>query len=383
MNNYNIAVIGSGIIGMTCALQLSKLNNVNVTLFGKEPQYSKHKTTAILQTSFNIFQDLISLKENDTIISALIKFKIIDQLSSAEKILEFYSSEINLNAFAYNVSDTDLSTLLIKEILNTDNIKREKILVKKILQDIDNIIIETSGKKETFDLIIGADGRNSITRDFANIEYTRKKYKENILITTIDHKEDHNGTSYEIHKNGSLLTSVPLSSKKSAIVYINDKKNIESFIENKKLQNIFNTTLSPYLGRVEMNSNFSELPSEVVIADKLAKNRVILVGESAHVFPPLGAQGLNLGIRDIKELYSLLAQNRDINPGSKVIMNKYHEQRWLDVYKRHKSVNLLYNSMMENKTRYKILRNIGLQSLNKSKILRKILLSQGMVIEKK
>jgi 2-octaprenyl-6-methoxyphenol hydroxylase len=132
-----------------------------------------------------------------------------------------------------------------------------------------------------------------------------------------------------------------------------------------------------------MNSNFSELPSEVVIADKLAKNRVILVGESAHVFPPLGAQGLNLGIRDIKELYSLLAQNRDINPGSKVITNKYNEQRWLDVYKRHKSVNLLYNSMMENKTRYKILRNIGLQSLNKSKILRKILLSQGMVIEKK
>ena len=234
-----------------------------------------------------------------------------------------------------------------------------------------------------FDLIIGADGRNSITRDFANIEYTRKKYKENILITTIEHKEDHHGTSYEIHKNGSLLTSVPLASKKSAIVYINDKKNIESFIENKKLQNIFNTTLSPYLGRVEMNSNFSELPSEVVIADKLAKNRVILVGESAHVFPPLGAQGLNLGIRDIKELYSLLAQNRDINPGSKVITNKYNEQRWLDVYKRHKSVNLLYNSMMENKTRYKILRNIGLQSLNKSKILRKILLSQGMVIEKK
>ena len=52
-------------------------------------------------------------------------------------------------------------------------------------------------------------------------------------------------------------------------------------------------------------------------------------------------------------------------------------------YKRHKSVNLLYNSMMENKTRYKILRNIGLKSLNKSKILRKILLSQGMVIEQK
>ena len=78
-----------------------------------------------------------------------------------------------------------------------------------------------------------------------------------------------------------------------------------------------------------------------------------------------------------------MAQNRDINPGSKVITNKYNEQRWLDVYKRHKSVNLLYSSMMENKTRYKILRNIGLQSLNKSKILRKILLSQGMVIKKK
>ena len=99
MNNYKIAVIGSGIIGMTCALQLSKLNNVNVTLFGKEPQYSKHKTTAILQTSFNIFQDLISLKENDKIISALIKFKIIESIFQTQKRRKFVGIRKKISIF--------------------------------------------------------------------------------------------------------------------------------------------------------------------------------------------------------------------------------------------------------------------------------------------
>jgi 2-octaprenyl-6-methoxyphenol hydroxylase len=380
MKKSEIAIIGAGIIGMTCALQLSKLSNINITLYGKAPRYSQHKTTAILETSFGMYKEITSLNESSRYVYKLDKFKIIDQLSNKNKILDFDSNEINLNSFAYNIKDNDLSKLLNKEIEISKNIKREEFFVKNIKLKLDEVMIETLENKKLYNLIIGADGRNSLSRDYANIDYEHKKYKENILVTTIDHINDHQSTSYEIHKNGSLLTSVPLSKKKSAIVYINDKNILENLIKENKLQDIFNLSLRDFLGEITINSDISQLPSEVIVVKKLAKNRTILVGESAHVIPPLGAQGLNLGIRDIKEIFSLLKENNSIEPGSKIILNKYNEHRWLDIYKRQKSVNILYNSMMGDNPKYQLLRNIGFLGLNKSKILRKILLNEGLVL---
>ena len=76
MQNYNIAIIGSGIIGMTLALQLSSIEHINITLYGKKPKYSQFKTTAILATSFDIYEQLLGLSVSDPQISKLKKFKI-------------------------------------------------------------------------------------------------------------------------------------------------------------------------------------------------------------------------------------------------------------------------------------------------------------------
>ena len=66
MQKYKIAIVGSGIIGMTLALQLSTIHHINITLFGKQPKYSEFKTTAILATSFDIYKRLLDLMSHTT-----------------------------------------------------------------------------------------------------------------------------------------------------------------------------------------------------------------------------------------------------------------------------------------------------------------------------
>ena len=95
--------------------------------------------------------------------------------------------------------------------------------------------------------------------------------------------------------------------------------------------------------------------------------------------PPIGAQGLNLGLRDIAWLYEIIENSNTKDYGNRNVLREYKNKRWLDIYKRQKAVELLNKSLVSDNTSIKIARKIGLYSLNNFNFIRKFLLTEGMV----
>ena len=66
-------------------------------------------------------------------------------------------------------------------------------------------------------------------------------------------------------------------------------------------------------------------PLFVETADAIARGRIALVGEAAHVVPPIGAQGLNLGLRDAAAIAEIVADTRraGLDAGAPSVLARY------------------------------------------------------------
>ncbi|TIW48719.1 MAG: UbiH/UbiF family hydroxylase, partial [Mesorhizobium sp.] len=108
-----------------------------------------------------------------------------------------------------------------------------------------------------------------------------------------------------------------------------------------------------------------------------ARNRVALVGEAAHVFPPIGAQGLNLGIRDIEDLVGIACENRT-DPGAIKALAAYDFKRRPDILARSSAVNLLNKSLLSDMLPAQMARSAGLGVLGGFAPLRAFFMREGL-----
>jgi 2-octaprenyl-6-methoxyphenol hydroxylase len=131
------------------------------------------------------------------------------------------------------------------------------------------------------------------------------------------------------------------------------------------------------LGRVQVEPGRQIYPLSATLAARFALNRVALVGEAAHVFPPIGAQGLNLGIRDVQELVAIAAENR-ADPGAPAALAAYDARRRPDILARTGAVSLLNRSLLSNMLPAQMMRSAGLGVLGSFAPLRAFFMREGL-----
>src|SRR5262249_17961191 len=118
-------------------------------------------------------------------------------------------------------------------------------------------------------------------------------------------------------------------------------------------------------------------PLSSVLPARFAKSRVALVGEAAHVFPPIGAQGLNLGIRDVEDLVRTAGEHRD-DPGSPAALSAYDRRRRPDVLARSAAVEVLNRSLLSDLLPAQLARSAGLGLLHALSPVRAFFMREGM-----
>ncbi len=159
-----------------------------------------------------------------------------------------------------------------------------------------------------------------------------------------------------------------------------ERANILVGLERSEFERQIEKTMQSMLGKVALASEPQQFPMSSMIAKRFAAKRVALVGDAAHLFPPIGAQGFNLGLRDLKEICDLAssAVNRGEDPGNQQLLARFDRSRRLDVTTRTGAVDMLNRSLLSDFLPVQAFRGLSLFALARIPALRKFAMRQGL-----
>jgi 2-octaprenyl-6-methoxyphenol hydroxylase len=117
-------------------------------------------------------------------------------------------------------------------------------------------------------------------------------------------------------------------------------------------------------------------PMQGLVAREFARHRIMLIGEAAHVVPPIGAQGLNMSLRDAAQAVELMTGEDD--PGSPDILAEYDKFRRRDVQPRQQVIDLMNRSLLSGYVALEGGRAAGLSLIAGFAPLRRFVMQRGL-----
>ncbi|MFC6490639.1 FAD-dependent monooxygenase, partial [Nitratireductor sp. GCM10026969] len=229
-------------------------------------------------------------------------------------------------------------------------------------------------------LAVAADGRKSPAREAAGIATRTRPLPQSALVLNFGHTRHHGFTSTEFHTEHGPCTQVPLPGGfRSSLVWVMQPANAETLktLDETALSERLERQLQSILGRVAVEPGCQVYPLSTALPARFAARRIALVGEAAHVFPPITAQGLNLGLRDVAELARIVhAHGQD--PGAPAALERYDARRRPDITARSRVVNLFNASLLTSLLPAQLARSAGLGLLDSMPLLRGFFMREGM-----
>ncbi|MCU0831873.1 MAG: UbiH/UbiF family hydroxylase [Rhizobiaceae bacterium] len=376
----HLAVIGTGPAGMLAALSLKRSGH-EVALIGPAMRLGDKRTTALMMPSIRVLDHLGIWDSVRPQAAPLKKMRIIDgtkRLLRAPTVT-FHAHEIDEEAFGWNIPNDVLNGALNAALIDAgvDRIAETAGTIAEFPAGV--TVTLASGATRSFDGIIGADGQDSPSRKAAGIAVRTVDLPQAALVCVFSHGVPHQNISNEIHTETGPCTTVPLpEAKRSSLVWVlrPEEARAKAALPAPELSRQVETRLRSMLGAVSIDADIGAQvwPLSGLIARQAARGRIALIGEAAHRFPPIGAQGLNLSVRDIEALTEHLSRN----DGVVTAFSFYAEARASDIRMRHTAVMTLNRTLLTPLLPAQLLRGAGLALLDSVPFLRGIVMREGM-----
>ncbi len=189
------------------------------------------------------------------------------------------------------------------------------------------------------DLLIGAEGRGSPTREEAELKMASWDYSHRAIITGLNHSKPHDGVAWEIFYQDGPFALLPMldgpdGEHRSALVWTVDEKDAAGVLKmgDRAFLAEVEKRMGTILGDLALNSGRSSYPLSFQHTVRIVDQRMALIGDSAHGMHPIAGQGLNLGLRDVGALVEVLADARrlGLDLGDAQVLERYEKWRALD-----------------------------------------------------
>lgn len=397
MHKRKLSIIGGGVAGLTLAVILAH-RGVPVTVIERhawpEPSQIKPtaRTTALMMGSINVLKRAGNLWQGELVdrsapLNGLSMWDDSLFPRGGDNIVkqDFKPFEIGEDIFGYNVPLGLLTACLAAEAKRHKNITLmlQTSVHDIVFHDTHADIISDGGDVIQTELVIGADGRKSFVRDKAGITAQITEYGQKAITCLINHTQPHHGVSVEFHRTGGPFTLVPLLGNTSAIVWVEKNDDADAFMALPKqaFTDAIQARSRDILGRITLAQEPESWPLIYMKADRLYAKRAVVIAEAAHVLSPIGAQGLNLSLRDVDTLADTIinAMQTGQDVGSETILADYARKRQKDMTLRTFSVDALNRSVANDNPVIRRVRRLGLRSLSYIGPLRGMMMQEGLV----
>lgn len=188
-----------------------------------------------------------------------------------------------------------------------------------------------SGRRLRTRLLIAADGADSPVRTLAGIRADDRHYGQRGLVAAVATEQPHRSVARQRFLAGGPLALLPLADGRCSVVWSLPEAEAKTMAgaAPEVLREALDIAADGWLGRIEAVSPATLFPLRRLHARRYVAERVVLVGDAAHVIHPLAGQGANLGFRDVAELAQRIetaaAAGRD--PGGQGVLRRYERAR--------------------------------------------------------
>jgi len=379
MKDFDCVVIGGGMIGAASAVALANLG-LKVAIVELSPCQGFSA-----ESSFDLRVSAISVATQQLLEQLDVWHSLSQKRMCPYSRLGVWETELSYTEFdAQNIDQPILGHIVENKLIqlalweaisSNNNITTfcPDTLVS-FTQNSEQVNVELESETITAKLLVAADGANSKVRSLANIGVTGWDYNQSAMLINVETiLAQQNITWQQFYETGPVAM-LPLSGESelggyASLVWYHQKSEIKrlSSLSNHQLEEEVMQHFPKRLGKIKVIDK-GAFPLTRKHANTYQKNRVLLLGDSAHTINPMAGQGVNIGFKDVKALQHIIAKAigngeswSDIN-----VLTRYEKQRRTDNLMMMTTMDMLYSSFSHPSTIAKVVRNVGLLLANHS-----------------
>jgi 2-octaprenyl-6-methoxyphenol hydroxylase len=375
-------IVGGGLAGVAAAIAVARAGLSAIHLAPTAPP--DRRTSALMMPSVGYLRSAGLIDDPTELGHALTQIRIIDATNRLIRAPEtlFDAKDAGLDAFGWNFANIRLLERFHASGAALPNLQTRDIGATGLTRDRDAWrIILADGTHLRAPLVVGADGKMSLVRAAAGLGASERNFAQAALVCDLNLGRAIGGTSIEFHYAQGPFTLVPAGGDRANLVWIDDSEVLRTARSGSpdQLLSIFAEKSQRLFGSIAMASPAHVFPLSTLTVATAGADGVVLTGESAHAFPPIGAQGLNLGLRDVADLaQALTAADRSKPDWASAVSGDYAARRAADLARTGTMVDTLFRSLLADMIPAQALRAGGLWALKLAPALRKQAFALGM-----
>ncbi|MBL8533009.1 MAG: UbiH/UbiF family hydroxylase [Betaproteobacteria bacterium] len=387
MTVRDVAIIGSGLVGATAALALSR-GGLDVALVGADLSAAGERPPESWDPRiYAISPGSRSLLERVEVWSSLPVDRIQPVRSmriqgDAGGVLGFEAMDSGVEALAYILESRLLSEALHRKVRSSGIELKIPARPVAMEQTADHMRVDLdNGAAITARLVVGADGARSWVRRWSGIPCDVRIYPQTAVVANFESELSHGGVARQWFREDGILALLPLPGRRVSMVWSAAEGKAKELLDlhPQALSAVVSQAFQGVAGELTSITPAASFPLRRLNCARYIAPRLVLIGDAAHNIHPLAGQGLNLGLRDVQSLADLLTnRGADRDCGSLSLLRRYQRTRREDVSGMIAVTDGLQRLFSSRSPGVPTLRNLGLSLTGRVPMIRRALAQHAL-----